>query len=160
MSAAEKIELKIEPLDPSRLSQAEFARVVHVVNIPTDYPYEALFTPDAWKRIARADKLRLGDEIVVRSDDLTLWAKLLVIESVSVHANVKVRELIAPVKGAGITQDEGPDDKYEIRHLGVQDQWAVVHKPDGRTIVKNMKSRDACKDYINNLRPQPVGGRR
>lgn len=161
-AAEAKVETTEEPkanlIRPDRFIEAQYRRNEYVVNLPADYPYEDLFKPGNWKQIARGAKIiNIGDEITVRKDDMSLWAKLLVVESVSRHARMAVVELfkkeLAPIK-----QDETEDDQFEIRHLGLQDGWAVLNKSTGRIIRKDMKSRDDARSYINtDLRPQMVG---
>lgn len=154
-------EAKIEaaqsfPVEMSRLSQAEFARVQFVLNLPADYDYAELFNSDNWKAVARSGKLKMGDTIEVRKDDLSLWALLLVRESIEKHARIVVAEIFkkdfAPIAAA-----ESNDEQFEIKHLGLQDQWAVFNRSTGRAMVKNLKSQDAARDYVNGLRPRKIG---
>jgi hypothetical protein len=72
------------------------------------------------------------------------------------HARIVVTELFKKDL-APIVQEEGDDEQFEIKHLGLQDQWAVVLKSTQRVLMKDMKNRDACKTYINSLRPQSIG---
>jgi hypothetical protein len=58
---------------------------------------------------------------------------------------------------APIAQEAGDDEQFEIKHLGLHDQWAVLNKSTGRVLAKDLKNRDACKTYINSLRPQVIG---
>jgi hypothetical protein len=149
---------KADQIEPNRFIEAQYRRNEYVVNLPADYEYAKLFNPDNWKQIARGSKIiNIGDKIEVRKDDMSLWALLLVTESVALHARLVVAELfkkdLEPIK-----QDETQDDQFEIRHLGLQDGWAVINKSTQRVIRKDMKSRDDARAYINgDLRPQVVG---
>jgi len=150
---------KVNLLRADRFIEAEFRRNQYVYNLPADYPYADLFNPDNWKGLARLGKVNVGDTVEVRKDDMSLWALLLVVESISRHARLAVVEIfkkdLEPIK-----QDESEDDQFEIRHLGLQDGWAVLNKSTQRVIRKDMKSRDDARSYINgDLRPQMVGRR-
>lgn len=144
-------------VDPNRFVEAEYRRNQYVLNLPADFPYENLFDPASWKRIAGMGRIiNTGDEITVRKDDMSLWALLIVREAVANHARIVVTEIfrkdLPPIE-----QEAGADEQYEIRHLGLQDGWAVLLKSTQRVLAKDMKNRDACKTYINSLRPQVIG---
>lgn len=157
-TAEAKVEVPVVvSLDAGRFFQAEFKRTVHVLNLAVPYNYQDLFNPDVWKSIARKGNVGIGDLIEVRKDDMSLWAQLLVTESIANHARIKVVELLKkefePAK-----QDASEDDQFEIKHLGLQDGWAVFNRSSQRCIMKNLKSKDAARDYINtSLRPHLVG---
>jgi hypothetical protein len=147
---------KIRPLDPARFGQAGHKRNEFVIFLPVDQPYEDLFQIDFWKSIARGDKVRPGDKIEVIRDDISLVAQLVVRESIGKHARIVVGEVSKTIFPR-IVQDAGDDEQYEIKHLGMQDQWAVLLRSTQRVLAKDMKSRDEAKSYINSLRPQPIG---
>jgi hypothetical protein len=148
---------KLNQVEPDRFMEAQYKRNEYVINLPADYHYPDLFIPENWKAIARTGKVNVGDEITVRKDDLSLWAKLIVRECIPNHARVVVTELYKKDLQP-IAQDVSDDEQFEIKHFGLQDGWGVVNKSTGKMIVKNLKSREAAKSYINaDLRPQMIG---
>jgi hypothetical protein len=149
--------LPVAVVEASRFTQAEFRRAQYVLNLPADFPYDDLFTPESWKNIARMGKLNMGDTIEVRKDDMSLWALLIVREAIPNHARIVVTEIFKKDLAA-IVQEASDDEQFEIKHLGLQDQWAVLLRSTGRVLMKDMKSRDAAKNYIHSLRPQSIGG--
>ena len=82
-----------------------------------------------------------------------LYAELLVVESISNHARIRVVELTKK-EFAPIVRDESDDSQFEIKHFGLQDGWAVLNKTTQRVIVKSLKSKDDARAY---LRPHLVG---
>lgn len=144
---------------PARFFQAEFKRNVHVYNLPVDASYDDLFKPETWKQIAQRGAVGIGDKIEVRRDDMSLYAELLVVESITNHARIRVVEIVKK-EFAPIAQDESDDTQFEIKHLGLQDGWAVLNKATQRVINKGMKSKEDARSYINSdLRPQMLGKR-
>jgi hypothetical protein len=142
---------------PSRFFGADFKRNLHLYNLPSDANYADLFKPEAWRLIAQKGSVGIGDKIEVRRDDLSLYAELLVVESITNHGRIRVVELVKK-EFAPIAQDESEDKQFEIKHLGLQDGWAVLNKTTGRIIQKDLKSKDAARSYINtDLRPQLIG---
>lgn len=161
-ATAEKIETAVEPpkkfpVTKDRFIEARFARNDYVLNLPSDYPYAELLNPDNWKLIAGLGKVNIGDTIEVRKDDLSLWALLLVRESIEQHARIVVAELYKR-DFAPIGQPEATDDQFEIKHLGLQDQFAVLLKSTGKVLVKNLKTEDDARRYVVNLRPRKING--
>jgi hypothetical protein len=149
-ATAEKIETPtIRLIDPARFIEAEYRRNQYVLNLPADFAYDDLFKNESWKRISSLGKVNIGDTIEVRRDDLSLWALLLVRESVTKHSRFVVVELIRkdlePIK-----QDESDDAQFEVKHLGLQDGWAVLNKSTQRVMQKDFKDKDAARAYIAN----------
>lgn len=151
---------KIRQVAPSRFQTgADYKRSTHIYNLPVDGSYNDLFQPEAWRLIAQRGSVGIGDLVEVRRDDMSLWAQLLVVESIQNHARIRVVELIKR-EFEPAAQDESEDKQFEIKHLGLQDGWAVLNKTTGRIIRKDMKDKDAARSFINSdLRPQLVGRR-
>lgn len=161
-ATAEKIEAvaaapKLCPVTKDRFIEAQFGRNAYVLNLPSEYDYAELFRPENWKLISGGGKVHIGDTIEVRKDDLSLWALLLVRESIEKHARIVVAEIFKK-DFAPIGQTEGTDEMFEIKFLGLQDHWAVYNKSTGRQLVKDLKSEDAARDYVNNMRPRKISG--
>ena len=115
------------------------ARGDYVIFLPVDQPYEDVFRLDFWKSIARADRVRAGDKIVVIKDDISLVAELVVRESIGKHARIVVGE-VGKTVFLPVIQDAGDDEQYEIRHLGMQDQWAVLLRSTQRVLAKDIRA--------------------
>jgi hypothetical protein len=90
----------------------------------------------------------LGDEVVVRSADLTFWSRLLVVASDHVAAHVELRTLVE-VKLEAAERKDYDADGYRIEDTGdVQRRLAVFRTADNKLMRDGFKTRQDAAHYI------------
>jgi hypothetical protein len=144
-----------EKLPLGRFCQEGIARQQFTATVPSDTPYERLFTKQFWQAVA--SKIRIGDEITVRPDDLRWWAKLICVSADQARDFVEMQELyrkdLAPAS-ATLEQVEGFTTRYE----GLSDRWVVYRAQDNHRMQAGFESRAAALDHIKgDLKPKAIG---
>jgi hypothetical protein len=133
--------------DPNRFSEASFARREWLYTMRADETIDVVKSPGFFKRIS--SKFGLGDEVVVRSADLTFWSRLLVVASDHVAAHVELRTLVE-VKLAPAERNDFDADGYRIEDTGdVLRRLAVIRKADNKLMRDGFKNRQDAPHYIS-----------
>lgn len=141
-------------LAPNRFSEASFARNQWCATIPSDVSLEQVLAPGFWKVIGR--RAKIGDEIVVRNDDITLAAVLLVVAADPMSNYIEVREVYSKQMKKAVVENEVRGD-YTVAYEGLQRKWCVHRKLDGVLMKEGLNTRDdANHEVLVTLAPRAV----
>jgi hypothetical protein len=129
----------------SRLAKDGHSRQVWVVTVSSRTQYADLFTSSFWMHVA--NRFQLGDEITVRDDGLTFWAKLLVTQADAVRDFVMMQELYK--KDLVLMKIEQPEiDGYTTRYEGLHEGWQVIRSVDQHVMKANFPTQHDATAYI------------
>lgn len=135
----------IEQLKANRLSLPGFGWTTHEATVPGGTPLEHVLSSELWRR--NAPKLKRGDHIRWRNDNLTLLGEIVVVASDIATGKIELRELwtrdLAPASLA-----ETVSGGYSVRDLGVHENFAIVRDIDGHVVEKNIPSHDEANRRI------------
>jgi len=126
----------IPQLDATRFQPAEHERNIHAITVEEHVTRANILTPEFLAHVAA--KLRPYDQIEVRKDDGTLFARLLVLQADRTWARTYVLEwhnlttrdvsLTAAVKGAVGANPANQDSPFEVTYKGAHKKWFVLRK--------------------------------
>jgi len=132
-------------LSASRFGQPGQFHADWCATIPTDVPWEAINSPRFWRVVVQ--RIRIGDLVEVRSDDLTRWGLFLCnFVEVSTGAINLVPLIEREFKAAEFMPDA--TGAYVPRYLGVVDGWAVIRSEDEVVMAKNIRSQQEARSRI------------
>lgn len=139
------------PLAPFRISADRFGQdgqywQTHQVLVPESTDIEEMLKPDFWQHFA--NRIRTGDFIEVRSDFLSLYAKLEVTNSDPVRSfvEVRLREPINRLDRTDPCQEE--DRQYSIDYGGKAIGWTITRRADGHVVAKDFQSRHDALHHV------------
>jgi hypothetical protein len=132
-------------LNASRFGAPGQFRSDWLASVPPDTPWEAIHSPSFWRTTVH--RIRIGDMIEVRSDDLTKWGLFLVnFVEVSTAAISLVPIIEKDLPPAVFTGDA--TGAYFPRYAGVIDGWAVIRAEDGHVMEKSLRSQQEARALI------------
>lgn len=133
-------------VDPNRFSESGFARREWLYTMRPGETIDVVKSPGFFKRIS--NRFGLGDELIVRSADLTFYSRLLVVASDHVAARVELRTLQESKLEPAERKDYDADG-YRIEDTGdVLRRLAVVRTVDGKLMREGFKTKQDAAHYI------------
>jgi hypothetical protein len=136
---------KIDPLRATRFNAPGAVRNEWVATLPSDTPWGAIHEPGFWRIIVQ--RLRIGDVIEIRSDDLTCWGLVLVAFVESSTGMITLSEIIHREFEKPIVTPDATGQFYP-HYTGLQDGWAVIRSEDGATMAKGIRSQQEARSRI------------
>lgn len=128
MSNAAKAEVKpLIHLAPSRMTQAEFSRVIYSVTCESGTTIDQLLESSYWAHVGA--KFKPGDRIEVMPDDREFFAELLVMAAGRLYADMTLLRAVDLDKPKAV---EG-GIPYEVEHAGDHAKWRVRQ---GKLVLK------------------------
>lgn len=147
-------------LQAERFKLAEHERNVYIITIEEGITRAQILDQGFLAHVA--PKLRPYDQIEVRCDDGTLFARLLVLQAERTWARVHVLEWHdLTTKDVSLTkaqkeEQSGPaparvdhEQAYQIVHKGPHKKWCVIRKADGAYIREGEESKNAATTWFN-----------
>lgn len=147
-------------LTADRFKLAEHERNVYAITIEEGITRAQIIDPAFLAHVA--PKLRPYDQVEVRCDDGTLFARLLVLQAERTWARVHVLEWhdlttrdVSLTKTAKDTQSGTPaaevdhEKEYQVVHKGPHKKWCVIRKADGAYIRDGEESKNAATTWLN-----------
>jgi hypothetical protein len=142
-------------LNAARFGQPGQFHADWCATVPSDTPWEAIHSPRFWRVVVH--RMRIGDLIEVRSDNLTKWGLFLVtfveVSTGAINlAPIHEREFEA----AQFTPDATA--AYYPSYQGVVNGWCVKRAEDDKVMVANLRSQQEARsriasDYSNPVKP-------
>jgi len=144
-----------EKLPLGRFFQEGIARREFTVNVTSDTEYARLFDKNFWASCA--NRVRIGDELVVRPDDLSWRARLICVSADPARDFIELQEVsrvnLAP-PSATLEAVEGFSTQYE----GMTDKWVVYRVSDNHRMQAGFETRAGALDHIKgDLKPKNIG---
>ena len=140
---------KLKVLTPSRITEAEFARVIWTATPEPNTPIEDLLTPRFWAHVAR--KFRPGHRIEACPADAAWWAELLVLSCDEHGANVTILRAndLRPKTAAAqaVASPAASPDDFEAKFMGGE-KWCVLRKADRRVIKAKLANEAEALKWI------------
>ena len=143
------IERKVQPLANDRLEEAEYRRNVlvataHVGTVPAD-----LLKPEYWAYVS--PRLKPWDEIHVRADDGTWYAKYLVTEAGRTFARTHMLEN-HNLTSRDVALSQAPiiiGGAYEVKYRGEHNKWSVVRTTDASVMHEFEETQGGAVNWAN-----------
>lgn len=140
---------------PSDLLTAEYARTVHVINVPQGTTIENMLEPDYWAHVAQG--MRIGDRIEAHAQNWTWCADFVVTQidtEKKVWAKVKLLNRYQLVKDDAILPEVDAAGKYlEDKEFEIKFRdklgWSVIRRKDQIIVFENGKGRDNAVHWID-----------
>lgn len=132
-------------LPAARFGQPGQFRADWCATIPNDIDWSAINSPDFWR--LSTHRIRIGDVIEVRRDDLTRWALFLCnfVEPSTGALNLVplIEREFSPAEFSG-----DATGAFYPKHLGLTDGWGVIRAEDGHVMAKNIRSQQEARSRI------------
>lgn len=130
-------------LHPSRFNISAVYTRKEVSAVPVaGTPFDALLEPSYWAHVA--EKLRPYDEIVVMSEDMTYYARFLVLASSRMSAKVFLLHKW-DLTGQTIEDDATP---FAVMWRGPHHKHAVVRMSDKQAVQVGFDTREAATAWL------------
>jgi hypothetical protein len=124
----------------------EFENQDHVVTVEHGNTIDDVLRPEFWSHVA--PKLRPYDEIRVRADDGTFYARVLVLSCgrnwAKVHQLEHHRLTSKDVDMSQAAQFEG----YDVKWRGPHCKWSVVRKADNVVVIEKLDSQAEATTWL------------
>ena len=146
-------------LPAERFKLAEHERNVHIITIEEGITRAQLLDPAFLAHVA--PKLRPYDQIEIRCDDGTLFARALVLQAERTWARLHIldwhdlttRDVSLTKAAKGEQKDEtaalNPADAYQVVLKGPHKKWCVIRKADGGYMREGETTKDAAKTWLD-----------
>jgi hypothetical protein len=108
-------------------------------------PFEAVLEPHFWAHVSA--KLRPTDEIIVRAEDGSYYARLLVQDAARLEAKVAVLEKYDLTAVEVVGADAAPSG-YEVKHAGPHAKWRVVRLSDRAPIKDKFETKGQAQQWL------------
>lgn len=138
-----KLEVTFAPLSAPRFKEAIYELREWVVNAPEKVTIEDVQRPEFWSHVA--PKMRPYDEIRVRAEDGTWYARLLVTGTDRTWARVAVLEY-KKLTTYDVSQTQSA--RFELRLRGPQHKWCVIRLLDNQVIKSECQTRDEAAMWL------------
>lgn len=149
-------QIKAPAISPTLVRLGEFARNVHVVEIPGGVPCQSLLDPEYWAHCTT--KFKQYDRVECRAQDNAWLADLMVgkIEGKAVRmwvinfVDLKVQAETARTEGEELTTGDF------VVSFAPKHQWRVSRKSDNEVIHKDEPTREAAEAWLAAHLKQPA----
>lgn len=132
-----RVKAVVKPMEPRRMSDPDFGWRVWEVTLPITTTREEYMDGRFWRLCA--PRVRRGDRLAWRNDNLTAFGELVIVSHDTATGNLQVRELwCKEIEGATFPETESCG--FTPRDLGVHDGWAIFRDADGHCMQKNIPS--------------------
>lgn len=134
-------------LNAPRIQEAQFGRTEWLITLEPGVRYETILVPTYWTHVAK--KLKPWDKIVVRTEDSSFYAELLVMYAGKFDARVKE---IVHLDLGGIQQEVTPDlvlRDHLIKYGGPRAKWRVIRREDGVVIRDGFNQQHDAKSWLD-----------
>lgn len=133
-------------LSAGRMKGREFENQDHCATVEDGVTLEHLLQPEFWSHVA--PQMRPYDEISVRVDDGTYYARLLVLSVGRNWAKVHVLEVHQlTAKDVDMTQAEAFDG-FEVKYRGPHCKFSVIRKKDNALLQEKMGSKAEAQAWL------------
>lgn len=143
-------------LSPERFKPAEAVRNLWAITVEPGITRAEVLDPAFLAHSAY--KLTPYDEITVRCDDGTVFARLLVLESSRAWARTRVLEWVdLSTKDVSQSQAEQQSRKvdptanatHRLEHKGQHKKWCVIRNVDGAYVRETEPTKDAAQKWLD-----------
>jgi hypothetical protein len=131
-------------ISASRFATPGASRNDWVATIESEH-WDHILEPEFWAMVTH--RLRIGDQIEVRTDDLTKWGWFVVS---FVEASTGFVTLAEIMRKEWDKPTVAPDKtgQFYPHYAGLQDGWTVVRSEDGMTMAKHIRSQQEARSRI------------
>lgn len=141
-------ERKVQPLENPRMEEAEYKRTVMVATAHPGTQPADLLQPEYWAHVST--RLKPWDEVHVRADDGTWYAKVLVTESGRTYARTHILESHnLTSQDVAMSQQKMYIGDYEVMHRGEHSKWSVVRKSDRSVVHEFEETQGGAVNWAN-----------
>jgi len=142
-------------LDASRFKLAEHERNVHNICVEDGITRAQIINPAFLAHVA--SKLRPYDEILVRCDDGTVFARMLVLQSERTWARVHILEWHdLTTRDVAQSQNETSEmvaekaAEFKVEYKGSHKKWCVIRQSDSAIVRDGEESKAAANLWLDN----------
>lgn len=133
---------------PQDLQLAEHVRTLYHLWVPGGYTLRQALQPGSFCHVA--NKLPNGAEIVIRSEDNSFYARVLVLFVSGQEVNVAVLEYV------DLTVDskkiDYQDSEYEVAYISGRYKWGFKRKDGDEWITKNIETEEQALRTLSDYR--------
>ncbi len=130
------------PISPKRFKLADYERNIWVVTPEAGTSLDEVMKPDFWAHCAH--QMKPFDEVEVRAEDESYYAKLLVR---SAGKNWAVASILAQID-LDKKEVKAPYDEYTVGWGGPHQKHRVVRKKDGEVVFQGGESADVARAWL------------
>lgn len=145
--AEAKVDKKIQPLDRSRMREAEFMRRVWVMTAHENQVAADLEEPLYWSHVS--GDMKPWDRLEVRANDGTWYAECLVLDAGRAWAKVKVLQEYRLTTADVSMSAAAKLSPFSVEFKGPHSQWCVIRKADKVIVHEGAGTEGAAIDWMN-----------
>lgn len=139
-------ERKVEQINPTRMSEAEYQRSVFVATTHANTRPEDLLARDYWSHVAA--KMKPWDRIEARANDGTWYAEYLVLEAGRTWAKVHMLQ-VTSLTSADVAMSQATAMlPYDVVFRGPHCKWSVVRKSDKEVMHEFEETQGGALDWL------------
>ena len=135
----------IRKITEARFKPRDFATKDFVIMPETGTTIEDIMRPEYFCHVAK--QLAIGNKIEVIADDMSFYARLLVVGVTNLSAKVFVLEYhdLADAEKSASVPGLVTSEDYEIVFRGVHSKWSVVQKDGGKVLFEGLDDRRSAE---------------
>lgn len=142
-----KEDRKVEQMNPTRMSEAEFQRSIYVCTAHANTKPTDLLDPAYWAHVSA--KLKPWDHLEVRADDATWYAEFIVLEAGRTWAKVHMLNCQSLTSADVAASQAASLTPYDVVYRGEHAKWSVVRKVDREVVHENEATQGGAIDWLN-----------
>lgn len=131
----------VRKISEARFKPSDFVSKNFTIVVESGTTMEDIMKPEYFCHVAKY--LEVGNEIKVMSDDMSLYARLIVLNSTNVSARVfaleyhDLSDAETSVSALGVVTSED----YEVVFRGIHSKWSIVKKDGGQVVIDGLDDR-------------------
>lgn len=137
-------------LSPARMQGREYENNEWNITVESSWTMDDVVKPIFWSSVWQ--KLRRYDEITVRVDDGSWWARILVTQVGTGYAFVRALSFIDLT--AAVATAPAALEGFELRELGPFKKWCVIRTADSFVLKEKCESRVDAQTWLDHYKVQ------
>ena len=131
----------VRKIQEARFKPSDFVSKRFTIVVETGTTMEDIMRPEYFCHVAKY--LEVGNQIEVMSDDMSLYARVLVMNRTNVSARVFALEYhdLSDAETSAAVPGMVTSEDYEVVFRGIHSKWSIVKKDGGQVVLDGLEDR-------------------